>query len=208
MFFIARGAFRLTLALALNPRPPADHDVLYISPPTADAFLTSLTYYSSFVSAPRHVFIAWCIAGLAALSALIGRVTMGILGWGGRGGGGEWLFDGGSLCASSARTPAKALSHSCLSPSTWSDVWSFSHSLPTVLFSALIVHHLTSINPAYSIIPSYASLPNDDVGGLAYLSAHDNVRSVLRELALEHALSAVALTGVLALQVRRTMPLG
>lgn len=79
--------------------PPADHDVLYISPPTPDAFLSSLTYYSSFVSAPRHVFVAWCIAGLAALGALSGRVAMGILGWGGRGGGGEWLFDGGSLCA-------------------------------------------------------------------------------------------------------------
>jgi hypothetical protein len=72
----------------------------------------------------------------------------------------------------------------------------------TVLFSALIVHHLTSINPAYSIIPTYATLPNDAVGGLAYLSAHENVRNALRELALEHALSAVALTGVLALQVR------
>lgn len=77
----------------------ADHDVLYISPPTPLAFLTSLSYYSSFVSAPRHVFFAWCLAGLTALGSLVGRVAMGAFGWGGRGGHGEWLFDGGSLCA-------------------------------------------------------------------------------------------------------------
>jgi hypothetical protein len=76
----------------------SDHKTLWRSPVTESAYLTSLAYYSSFVSAPPIVFYTWCIVFVIAVASIGWRVVRGFRAEGR--GQGEFLFDGASLCES------------------------------------------------------------------------------------------------------------
>jgi hypothetical protein len=55
----------------------SDHNTLWRSPVTESAYLTSLAYYSSFVSAPPIVFYTWCIVFVIAVASIGWRVVRG-----------------------------------------------------------------------------------------------------------------------------------
>ncbi|WWC59909.1 uncharacterized protein I303_102471 [Kwoniella dejecticola CBS 10117] len=70
----------------------ADHNVLWRSPVTPDALVTSIKYYSYLSNAPNGMGWVYIAVGLVALLSASGRAVKGY-----RGQGGEVLFDGGSI---------------------------------------------------------------------------------------------------------------
>ncbi|KAL7413563.1 hypothetical protein BDY24DRAFT_58579 [Mrakia frigida] len=135
-----------------------DHNTLWRSPVTEPALLTSLSYYSSYVSAPPVVFGVWIATVGIAVGALAWKT---VKGW--REGTGAFLFDSAGL----------------------------------FLFLAVAWIHLTDINPNYKLIPQ--TLPDPLPSN--YLAQKPVLVKALRDLAASHAVSAVALTGVMLMQV-------
>lgn len=70
-----------------------DHNTLWRSPVTEPALLTSLSYYSAYVSAPPVVFGIWIATVGTAVFFLAWKS---VKGW--RDGQGQFLFDGAGLC--------------------------------------------------------------------------------------------------------------
>ncbi|WWC87579.1 uncharacterized protein L201_002469 [Kwoniella dendrophila CBS 6074] len=70
----------------------ADHNVLWRSPVTPDALVTSIKYYSYLSDAPEGLGWVYIAIGIVALLSTGGRAVKGY-----RGQGGEVLFDGGSI---------------------------------------------------------------------------------------------------------------
>jgi hypothetical protein len=70
----------------------ADHNVLWRTPITEEALLTSISYYSLLSSAPHGLGWAYIVVGMVALLSTAGRAFK-VLGTGR----GEVVFDGGSV---------------------------------------------------------------------------------------------------------------
>ncbi|KAK6906882.1 hypothetical protein I203_100869 [Kwoniella mangroviensis CBS 8507] len=70
----------------------ADHNVLWRSPVTPDALVTSIKYYSYISNAPNGMGWFYIAVGIVALLSAGGRAVKGY-----QGQGGEVLFDGGSI---------------------------------------------------------------------------------------------------------------
>ncbi|WVQ94370.1 hypothetical protein IAU59_001449 [Kwoniella sp. CBS 9459] len=70
----------------------ADHNVLWRSPITTDALVSSITYYSYLSDAPKGMVWVYVGVGIVALLSAGGRAVKGY-----KGQGGEVLFDGGSI---------------------------------------------------------------------------------------------------------------
>ncbi|OCF42505.1 hypothetical protein I317_03621 [Kwoniella heveanensis CBS 569] len=75
----------------------ADHNVLWRSPITTDALVSSITYYSFLSDAPKGMVWVYVGVGIIALLSAGGRAVKGY-----KGQGGEVLFDGGSIVLWSA----------------------------------------------------------------------------------------------------------
>nr|XP_019012358.1 uncharacterized protein I206_03205 [Kwoniella pini CBS 10737]OCF51139.1 hypothetical protein I206_03205 [Kwoniella pini CBS 10737] len=70
----------------------ADHNVLWRSPITPEALVTSIKYYSYLSNAPHGMGWVYIAVGLVALASAGGRAVKGY-----KGQGGEVLFDGGAI---------------------------------------------------------------------------------------------------------------